>query len=229
MTNRRETAWQLALFLALFYAAWTLRATVLYAIDEGIVSPTLRAAYADLMKLLLWVLPAVAWVRWVKRVPPGGYWALRRGPERAQWQPCLVATALFLFATAAFEVGTGHKTFSLAVLRSTPLLVGFLSFLVPPLLEELLFRSFVLKETLRLMPLAAANVLTSLLFVGAHLPYWLSHGGLTSPMAARCGGVFLFSLLAGWVFVKSGSVWPAVLAHVANNLLASLLTAAAAR
>jgi membrane protease YdiL (CAAX protease family) len=58
-------------------------------------------------------------------------------------------------------------------------MLGLLSFVASPLLEELLFRGFVLKELLSLLPLAFANALTSLLFVAAHVPYWLSHGGLT--------------------------------------------------
>ncbi len=211
--------------MAVFFAVWTLRATLLYAVDESIASPTLRATYSDLLKFLLWVLPAVAWVRWVKGLAPGEYWVLGRGPGPGQWKRCLVVTAVFLVVSAAFELGTGHKSFSLAVLRGTPPVIGVLFYLVSPLLEELLFRSFVLKELLGLMPLAAANVVASLLFVGAHLPYWLSHGGLTPAVAANCFGIFLFSLLAGWVFAQSGSVWPAGVAHIANNLLAAVVVA----
>ena len=90
---------------------------------------------------------------------------------------------------------------------------------------KILFRGFVLKELLGFLPLAGANVLASVLFVAAHLPYWISHGGLTPARLETCGGIFFFSLLAGWLFAKSGSIWPSTLAHTANNLLASVLVA----
>ena len=121
----------------------------------------------------------------------------------------------------------GGKTISFAALAATPLVLGLLSFAVSPLLEEILFRGFVLKELLGLWPLAIANVVNSLFFVAVHLPYWLSHGGSTRPVAANCAGIFLFSLLAGWLFAKSRCLWPPTLAHIANNILAALLVARA--
>ena len=81
----------------------------------------------------------------------------------------------------------------------------------------------VMKEFLTLLPTSLAILLTSLLFVGVHLPYWLSHGGPTPAMLTNAIGVFVFSLLACWLYAKSASIWPPTLAHIANNLLSSLL------
>jgi membrane protease YdiL (CAAX protease family) len=67
-------------------------------------------------------------------------------------------------------------------------------------------------------------LLTSLLFVAIHLPFWLSHGGLSATMLTNTGGVFAFSLLAGWLYLDSSSIWPSTLAHIANNCVAALLT-----
>jgi membrane protease YdiL (CAAX protease family) len=151
------------------------------------------------------------------------YWAISSYPSRDQWKLCLFATAAFLLVVAAVDLSVGGKSISFAPLASTPLLLGLLSFGVSPLLEELLFRGFVLKELLGLLPQALANALTSVLFVAVHVPYWLSNGGLTHSMMANCVGVFFFSLLAGWLYAKSGSIWAPTLAHIANNLLSSLL------
>ncbi len=225
MTDQRKAALHLGSFMAVFFAVWTVRATFFHAIDEAIASPTLRAAYSNLLKLLIWVLPAAVFVYRLKGLGPAKYWAVSRFPTQAQWSLCLCATAAFLLAVAALELSVGGKTISFAALASTPLILGLLSFVVSPLLEEILFRGFVLKELLSLLPLAFANALTSLLFVAAHVPYWLSHGGFTRSMAADCAGVFLFSLLAGWLFTKSESLWPPALAHIANNILSSLLAA----
>jgi membrane protease YdiL (CAAX protease family) len=66
-------------------------------------------------------------------------------------------------------------------------------------------------------------LLTSLLFVAIHLPFWLSHGGLSGALLTNAGGVFIFSLLAGWLYLDSSSIWPPTLAHIANNCLAIVL------
>jgi membrane protease YdiL (CAAX protease family) len=74
-----------------------------------------------------------------------------------------------------------------------------------------------------LLPTYLATVLTSLIFVGIHLPFWLSHGGPTPAMLMNAIGVFVFSILACWLYAKSASIWPSTLAHTANNILSSLL------
>jgi membrane protease YdiL (CAAX protease family) len=218
-TNRRKIA-LLGSFMAGFFALWTFRATSLYAIDEAIASPILRALYSNMVKLLIWVLPAVGFVYWGEGTSPTKYLGLVHLPQPDQWRPCLLATAAFLVATAAFELSVAGKAISLAPLTLPPLIIGLIS---SPLFEEILFRGLVLKELMSLLPLTFANMFTSVLFVAAHLPYWLSHGGLTRSMMANCAGIFLFSLLAGWLFARSKSIWPPTLAHIANNLLASLL------
>ena len=223
MTSRQKAALELALFMAAFFFVWTIRATSLYAIDESIGSPTLRALYANVLKMFLWVVPAAAFALWRKGQQPAKYLGLSVTPSWKQWKTCLVATFAFLLAVMAFEVIVGGRVISFQHRLSTTPLIGLLSFLFSPLLEEILFRGLVMKELSALSPLAVANILTSLLFAAVHLPYWLSHGGYTPTMAANVFGVFLFSLLAGWVFAKSGSIWPPTLAHVLNNIVSSLL------
>lgn len=44
-------------------------------------------------------------------------------------------------------------------------------------------------------------------------------------MLANATGVLIFSLVAGWLYLRSGSIWPPSLAHVANNCVAALLVA----
>ena len=223
MNSRGRAALQFGVFTTVFFAAWTLRATTLYGIDETIQSPAWRAAYSNLVKLLLWVLPAAGFVRWIRKSVPLEYLGLSGFPNRHQWQRCLIMTAAFLLVVSAFALSLGSKSFSIARVTSLPLAVGLLSFVLSPFLEEILFRGFMLREFLSFWPLAIANTFTSLLFVAVHVPFWLAHGGLTAAVWANLGGVFLFSLLAGWLSATSRSVYPATLAHIGNNLLAALL------
>jgi membrane protease YdiL (CAAX protease family) len=124
---------------------------------------------------------------------------------------CFAVTAIFLAAVALLEVTTGGKSLSIANLSSWSPALALLQLVISPLFEEILFRGLVMKELMTLLPAYLANVLTSLLFVGVHLPYWLSHGGLTQTVMANTIGVFLFSVVACWKFAKTASVWPPVL------------------
>ena len=225
MINQRKAALGLSLYLAVFFLLWTLRATLFYAVDESIASPTLRAAYADLLKLVVWVLPAAAFAYWLRGSPPLKYLGLSILPGPRRWSLCLAITVVFLLAVTLFEITIGRKSFSGAGLSSLPAALVLLQLVLSPLLEELLFRGLVMKELMALLPAYLAAALTSLLFAGAHLPFWLSHGGLTQAMIANAFGVFAFSVVACFLFAMTKSIWPPTVAHIANNILSSLLVA----
>ena len=116
-----------------------------------------------------------------------------------------------------------EKRLPLAGISVSITLSGILSFVVSPFLEELLFRGLLLHELAALLPRWGANLLTSLLFAGIHLPFWLSHGGMSGALLTNTAGVFIFSLLAGWLYLDSSSIWPPTVAHIANNCVAALL------
>ncbi|RAO75950.1 hypothetical protein CA260_15155 [Dyella jiangningensis] len=84
---------------------------------------------------------------------------------------------------------------------------------VGPLVEELLFRGVLLSAISRHVGSGWAIVITAVLFACVHLPD-LSFLWYALPNLALLG------LVLGWLRVQSGSIWPAVLAHGANNLLA---------
>jgi uncharacterized protein len=225
MVNQRKAACSLALFLGALFVLWTLRATVFYTVDESITSPTLRAAFANLLKLVLWVLPAAAFAYWLRSARPAKYLGLSVAPSLRNWLLCLAVTVSFLLAVTLFEFTVGGKSFSGTELSSLAPVLALLQLALSPLLEELLFRGLVMKELMTLLPTYLAAVLTSLLFAGVHLPFWLSHGGLTQAMISNALGVFLFSLVACWLFARTGSIWPPTVAHIANNILPSVLVA----
>ena len=80
--------------------------------------------------------------------------------------------------------------------------------LLGPFVEEVFFRGFVLAGLTRSLGVGRAVVVSSALF-------GISHGaiGVIIP-------VFVTGLLLSWLYVKTKSVWPPVLAHSAQNLLA---------
>ena len=223
-TTSRPPAVELLLFVVCLFAIWSVRATFLYAIDESIAPDSLRTIYSVSVKLILWVLPAFGYVYWVRRAAPFRYLGLSVMPSAGKWLKYLVVIGLFLGAQVAFAILMGEKTLPLAGISVSITLPGVLSFVVAPFLEELLFRGLLLHELAELLPRWGANLLTSLLFVGIHLPFWLSHGGASGALLTNTAGVFIFSLLAGWLYLDSSSIWPPTVAHIANNCVAALLT-----
>ncbi|MBC7489055.1 MAG: JDVT-CTERM system CAAX-type protease [Glaciimonas sp.] len=86
-----------------------------------------------------------------------------------------------------------------------------------PLLEEIVFRWGVQRsieersEAWRGIP---SNLATSLLFAAAHVPAWgWFHGVL----------VVLPSLVLGFVYQKTGTLWYCIVLHATFNLIGSLL------
>ncbi len=220
---QQHSAREILLFILCFFAVWTVRATYLYAIDDTIASDALRTVYSVAVKLLLWAAPACGFAYWVRRASPCRYLGLSAMSTARQWIRYLAIIGLFLSALVVFQAFTDGKRLALAGIQTMITLPALLSAILSPVIEELLFRGLFLKELAGLLPRWAANLLTSLLFAGIHLPFWLSHGGVNVAMLTNTGGVFIFGLFAGWLYLRSASIWPSSLAHIANNWIAALL------
>jgi len=221
--TKSYSAKRVFLFIAVFFVVWSIRAIYLYSIDEAIASDVLRAIYSNVVKFFLWDISAFGFVYWVRHVPPLQYLGLSVMPTARRWLLYLFVTGLFLGAIIGFETIVRRHTFSLVGMSFTVTIPAILSYIISPVIEEILFRGLLLKELAGLMPRWSANLLTSLLFAGIHLPFWLSHGGLSEMVLVNAVGVLIFSLVAGWLYLKSSSVWPSVVAHIAYNCIAALL------
>lgn len=82
-----------------------------------------------------------------------------------------------------------------------------------PLLEELLFRGVLLSALLQRWRTGWAVLISSSIFALVHLP-GLQFGWYALPELT------LLAMVLAWLRLHSGSIWPAVLAHGVNNLLA---------
>ena len=222
-TAKQRAAIEITAFVLCFFAVWSVRATVLYSIDESIASDTLRVVYSNLVKFLFWVAPAILFVRWVRRTSPYAYLGLTILPSKKQWLVCLGITGVFLSIIIAGALLVEGKTFTFTRIASAFTLSGILFHFLSPWMEEVLFRGLLLRDFRAFMSNGCANLVTSLLFVGIHLPYWLTHEGFTATVLTNSIGVFIFSLVAGVLYLKSNSLWPPTLAHILNNFVAVLL------
>lgn len=84
---------------------------------------------------------------------------------------------------------------------------------VAPLLEELLFRGWVQPRLMRRFGDPAGFAITAVGFAALHLD---------APQVAP--PILALALALGWLRLRTGSVWPGVLAHMINNAVALLLS-----
>ena len=82
--------------------------------------------------------------------------------------------------------------------------------LVTPVSEEVLFRGFVLRGLLRNIGAGPAVVSTALVFAAFHLD------------PSTVIPIFFTGLALGFVYIRTGSLWPCIAAHAGQNALALL-------
>ncbi|MGK0266725.1 MAG: membrane protease YdiL (CAAX protease family) [Maricaulis sp.] len=97
-------------------------------------------------------------------------------------------------------------------------IAGFLvmAILITPFVEEVFFRGFLFKWMAGHRPVWLAALVSSILFGIAHI---------LPPQAISAA---LMALVLCWLYWRTGSIWPAIAAHVTNNAIGILLGAAAA-
>ncbi|MFL6230198.1 MAG: CPBP family intramembrane glutamic endopeptidase [Pyrinomonadaceae bacterium] len=206
------------IYVALFFAVWTLRATVLYRFDTRIGSDLWRSVYSNVVKFAVWVVPAFVYLLKVDRRDPLRYLKLTTRPEGSKLPFAFAAAVLYLAATCLFGVYGQGRQVSLSVSG-----VALASTSISSLSEEILFRGFILNKLREGVGFRAANLATALLFVAIHLPNWLWTRGFQRAVAFDCLGVFLLACLLGYLVKETNSLWAGVGLHVANNVLSSVL------
>lgn len=172
-----------------------------------------RSLYWLLMKLLLWILPALAVIRF------SGL-SLREMMGFHRVRPILIwggGVGLLLGTLALLSKGiAGQPLLSPDI--GWPFLGGVI---IAPIVEEFTFRGAILGALVRRYRFVAANTLTALLFLGIHLPGWYFQGRLLENLSDPAGGalaIFLLGWVFGYVVRKSKSVCAGTLCHILNNL-----------
>lgn len=194
------------------------------AIETTLMQPAMQALTAVVSlctaaMLVLWLVHRCWPLLWSMARPPGfGFTAPR--------QPWFLALALAI-GLATPMLGSlltqwlaGGQTVSQDIDRlgshapmDMRLSLVFVVVCVGPLVEELLFRGLLLSAMLKHWNTAVAVAASSLVFALVHLP------GLQYQWYAVPNLLLLAVLLAA-LRLRSGSIWPGVLAHASNNLVA---------
>lgn len=170
---------------------------------------------------MLWLVRLRWPVLWRLAQPPGFGWP---APSNRMFYVYALGAGIVLpvlggylthFLAQGHPVPQDIKLLSAHASPAYKALLAMLAIVVAPLIEELLFRGVLLSAWLRRLPVAWAVAATATLFALVHLPdlKYLWYG---LPNLAMLGVAF------AWLRLKSGSLWPAVVAHGMNNLVSLL-------
>jgi membrane protease YdiL (CAAX protease family) len=201
-----------ALYLVGFFGAWTAYVLWLYPLVVGLGEGSLALAAAGIgVRLLIWLAPVLLMLAQNDRVAP-----LRALGLVEHWQRGVrvgVALAVLLFAASWMRFGWPTAPYlTWSSLLGTSIGVGFF--------EEIPFRGYILQKLATRMNFWLANLLTSLLFVGVHLPGWLSLHLFSWPLAAN---IIVFGFVMGILFRITRSLWSCIITHDANDFVSFVL------
>ncbi len=154
-------------YLLLFYGCWIGWVYLIYSPMQALGTATLAYALANIAaRLLLWVMPVFFYLRFIDHVHPVAYLKLNQYWKRG----ILLGLALSLlnFVGMLLRFGLPHPSLNSVTwnsVLSTSILIG--------LFEEIPFRGFVFQKLQERFPVWISNLLSSLLFLGIHLPGWM--------------------------------------------------------
>jgi len=213
------------LFFLIFYFVWIVRATWFYsAVDLSIASDSWRLVFSIVVKFILWVIPVIGLLIWFDKENPLSALAITTSIKWKDWAFAFGVSVLYFVVVFVVEYFTSHRTL-LPLMQAPPseLLSTLITISFSPIVEELLFRGYVLHKLEENFSFRKANLLQAFLFTAMHLPNWIWTGGLQISLVATSLGVFLVGLLLGWVRKQTNSIFPPILVHIVNNFLAAFL------
>lgn len=216
----RHAVWYL---LAGFFLVWSLRATVLFPLDAEMAARGGGWAYAAAWKIGVWAVPAVVYTVLLFREPLGRVLRLSTPVKRAGGATVAAVAGGGIAAANAVWIGGGSPDGLLAAPAAYLAVAGAAG--VSVLCEELLFRGLILREFAWRTGFWRANAAQAVLFAAAHWPNWLWVRGVGVFVVSETLWVFALGLFFGWLVRLTGSLWPAVAAHLLVNVLLGMLYA----
>ena len=203
------------IYLIVFHAFWMWGFVFwIYPWMQSLGKTTLLYALVNIpLRLLVWVLPVFLYLRHIDHVHPIEYLRLKQHWKRGVIIGIVLTLINFLGSTLRF--GIPHPTpqsFTWNSVIGTSLLIGFI--------EEVPYRGFILQKFEERWGFWVANLLSSLLFLGMHLPGWISLHLLKVESVIL---VFIFGVVMAIIFRYGKSLWGPIISHSTNDFIAFLI------
>jgi len=204
------------LYLAFFYLAWTfvwVHGVYPWA-TRTVGNATLAYALVNIVfRLLIWVLPVFWYLRYIDHVDALEYLQLRQHWKRGVVVGLTLSVIDFLGTMARIGQpawSSAHVTWNSVL--GTSILVG--------VFEEIPFRGFMLQKLRERFDFVTSTVISSMLFVGVHIPGWIMLGTLS---ASRMSYIFAFGAVMAIVLRYSESLWAPIISHSLNDCLSFVI------
>lgn len=210
----------LALFLLVFYAAWSVRVVALMPIEASIDSFWLKQLIGQSARIALWGLPVFAMLAFVHRVPFVHALKLDVVPKGRALRDTILLCAGWLVVTALFGTIVEERTLTFAVDHSATEWATIAATMIwAPIFEEILFRSYVYQALRGHLVWLRAAIVSGALFAAAHWPGWLYLQGLHPGLIMQTISITIIGIVLAAVFERSQSLWACIALHILNNLL----------
>ena len=197
-------------YLIIFNAAWLGWVYLVYPRMKALGEATLVYAVVNIgIRLLVWVLPVFLYLRFVDRAEPIEYLKLKRYWKRGVVIGLALTGINFVLSMARFGIPHPNiRSLSWNSIFGTSLLIG--------LIEEIPYRGFIFQKLQERLGFWIANLISSVLFLGIHLPGWIS---LQMLRAGTVVFVLIFGVLMVIVLRCSRSLWSVIVTHSLNDFL----------
>lgn len=184
------------------------------------------AVYGSLALLLTQLGAGLLTFRWLRARVGARWWAgsacgfgFRRSTRgwvlAGEGGGLLLALAAVALAWLLPRHGAPHMASLLIAMPALPLADTLISVLLAPLFEEGIFRGALLGALAPALGPLGAGVASTALFTMLHVPEQAGYFWGLLPIAALGG-------LAAWLRLRSGSLWPGIVAHMCFNALLGL-------
>ena len=214
MSKSENRFFPFLIYLALFHAFWVGFVFGIYPWLQSVGDTTFRYAMINIsLRLLVWVLPVFLYLRFIDHVNPLAYLKLKENWKRGLLFGLGLSMLIFLGSLVRYGVpAPGRPFFTWNNFLSTSLLIGFI--------EEIPYRGFILPKFERCLGFWKATLITSVLFLGIHLPGWIALHLLS---AYNLISVFIFSVGMAIVYKVGKSLWGPIIAHSLNDFISVVL------
>lgn len=154
----------------------------------------------------LFLLPIFLYLKLKSKVNPLTYLKLNNKPLKGITIGVFLSiTYIIILTIRNYILGEKSVSWNIGVLWFSIITVGFL--------EEIPFRGFILQNLESKISFWTANILTTLLFVVMHYSTWISSNDFFS-----CFSIAFMSLLFGYIYKESDSLWVPIICHSVYNM-----------
>lgn len=187
----------------IFLAGWIFRVT---CIDLTNFNEYVSWAIGFIIHIVWWQLFAFFFIKRYNADLKISYEEMvKTKPKLKILLPLLVIAVVYNLSVYFLDRNGFSREMKLFDLIITTLTVG--------IFEESVFRGWFLNAMAHFTSEWKANLISSALFVFIHYPSWIVHGYDVVTIISNSVSIYILSLLFGWTFKKSKSIWTGAIFH----------------